>query len=201
MDFRPFISALTLALCAVLLSSCSIIQQKGAGLTAYQTYDRPAKLPADPDKVSVKVSISRQRTYVMEDSEVLMVMPVSVGAPGTATPRGDFRITHKLERKRSKNGSPLPYWCGFKPKVGFHTGWLRHYACTDGCIRMHENLAPKFFRLVKVGTPVNISYSQPEDATHGRIPLPPESGPLPDYSPGFYKGDGYFTHHKEPAFN
>lgn len=201
MDFRHSILPLALALSTALLSSCSIIQKNGTGLAAYQAYDRPAKLPSNPDNVSVKVSVSRQRTYVMEGSELLMVMPVSVGAPATPTPRGDFRITGKQEKKRSKNGSPMPYWCGFKPKLGFHTGWLKHYACTDGCIRMHENVAPKFFRLVEVGTPVNIAYSQPEDATHGRIPLPPDSGPLPDYPASLYAGDGYFKQHKDPTYD
>jgi hypothetical protein len=65
---------------------------------------------------------------------------------------------------------------------------------------MHENLSPKFFRLVKVGTPVSIAYSQPEDATHGNIPLPPDAGPLPDYDASMYLGDGYFKQHKTPHY-
>ncbi|MGA0846840.1 MAG: L,D-transpeptidase, partial [Luteolibacter sp.] len=66
--------------------------------------------------------------------------------------------------------------------------------------RMHENLAPKFFRLVKVGTPVSIAYSQPEDDSHGAVPLPPDAGPLPDYHNDMYLGDGYFSRHKNPVF-
>jgi hypothetical protein len=95
----------------------------------------------------------------------------------------------------------MPYWCEFKPNYGFHTGWVKHHPCTNGCIRMHENLSPKFFRLVSVSTPVNISYSQPEDAAAGNIPLPPDSGPLPDYADSMYVGDGYFTQHKSPTYN
>jgi len=200
MNLRKAILPLLLALAAAVLPSCSIEQEMGAGLSAYQSYDRPAKLPANPDAVTVKVSIRRQRAYVIEGSEVLMSMPVSIGTPATPTPRGDFRITSKEQKRRTKNGSPTPYWCGITPKIGFHTGWLKHYPCTDGCIRMHENLAPKFFRLVKPGTPVEISYSQPEDLIVGKIPLPPDSGPLPDYPDNLYKGDGYFRQHKEPVF-
>lgn len=200
MDLRKLSLSLLLALAAAVLPSCSIAQKKGTGIQAYQNYDRPAKLPTNPDAVSVKVSIRRQRTYVMEGSEILMVMPVSIGTPSTPTPRGDFRITSKQEKRRTKNGSPTPYWCGISPKIGFHTGWLKHYPCTDGCIRMHENLSPKFFRMVKVGTPVNISYFQQEDLLQGNIPLPPDSGPLPDYPPSLYKSDGYFRQHKEPVF-
>lgn len=209
----------------VLFTSCSTTPGSNASLAAYHAYDRPAKLPANPDKVRVKVSLSKQRTYVMEGDEILLVMPVSVGASGSPTPSGNFRIFNKEAKRRANThgfayngshvkrtmlssrpvgwsfkGTPMPYWCEFKPAYGFHTGWVKHQPTTHGCIRMHENLAPKFFRLVKVGTPVNIAYSQPEDATHGHIPLPPDAGPLPDYDSSMYLGDGYFRRHKPPVF-
>jgi hypothetical protein len=210
-----------------LLSSCSITQKKGAGLAAYRGYDLPAKLPSDPDRVTVKVSLRKQRAYVMEGTEMLLVMPVSVGAPETPTPTGHFRILQKEEKKRHRGhgyayhgtktkraaihntppgwkfkGTPLPFWCEFKPGYGFHTGWIKHYPCTqDGCVRMHENLAPKFYQLVKVGTPVSIAYSQPEDATAPRIPLPPDGGPLPDYDGMDYVNGTYFTRHQAPKFD
>ena len=66
---------------------------------------------------------------------------------------------------------------------------------------MHENVSPKFYELVRVGTPVHIGTTQPEDATIGRnIPRPPDAGPLPDYPQSFYLGDGYFTKHKPPLY-
>ncbi len=183
---------------AASFSSCSM-NKAGGGIASYQAYDRPAKLPENPSAVIVKVSLSRQRAYLMEGGKMLMSMPVSIGAPETPTPTGDFRISEK-EWKRRDGGTPLPYWCGFKPGYGFHTGWLKHHPCTNGCIRMHENLAPKFFRMVSIGTPVSISYRQPEDAEWADMPLPPDAGPLPDYEPGMYTGDGYFSHHKIPEF-
>ncbi|MEP5504679.1 MAG: L,D-transpeptidase, partial [Luteolibacter sp.] len=67
------------------LSSCSM-NSAGGGLSSYQSYDRPAKLPTDPSAVKVKVSLSKQRVYVMEGSEMLLVMPVCVGMPSTPTP-------------------------------------------------------------------------------------------------------------------
>lgn len=197
----------------------------GAGLSAYHAYDRPAKLPSNPGNVRVKVSLSAQKAYVMEGSTPLLVMPISVGAPNSRTPSGSFTIYHKEEKKRANThgyaysgnqvkktmlsskpagwafkGTPMPYWCEFKADYGFHTGWLKHTPCTHGCIRMHENLSPKFYRLVKVGTPVNIAYSQPEDKTIGNIPLPPDAGPLPDYPGTTYTTDGYFNQHKSPTF-
>lgn len=207
-------------------SSCAM-KPSGGGMKAYQAYDRPAKLPKNPSAVKVKVSLSQQRVYVMEGNEMLMVMPVSVGKyKESPTPVGEhFRITSKEAKRRANThgfasngkevrkvklkdkpsgwsfkGTPMPYWCEFKPAYGFHTGWVKHTPCTNGCIRMHENLAPKFFRLVSVGTPVSIAYRQPEDAQHANIPLPPDAGPLDDYSWDMYLGDGYFSKHKAPVF-
>jgi hypothetical protein len=222
----PLILAAALASAAFLSSCGNMPSSGGSSLAAYHAYDRPAKLPSNPSAVRVKVSLSKQKVYVMEGSELLLAMPVSVGAPGSSTPTGNFTIFNKEHKHRANThgyaysgnqikqtylakkpagwsfkGTPMPYWCEFKPNYGFHTGWIKHTPCTHGCIRMHENLSPKFFRLVKVGTPVNIAYSQPEDSTYGNIPLPPDSGPLPDYNGSMYVGDGYFSQHKAPKFD
>ena len=192
---------------------------------AYQAYDRPATLPTNPDNVRVKVSLSKQRVYVKEGDKMLMAMPVSVGKPSSPTPKGNFRISAKVPKYRANThgymtdgktmrsdylrnrpagwhfkGTPMPYWCEFKTAYGFHTGWVKHTPCTHGCIRMHENLAPKFYRLVKIGTPVSIAHSQPEDAKHASMPLPPDAGPLPDYGSSMYWGEGYFSRHKTPKY-
>ena len=222
----PSTIALAAALvAAIALPSCNSNMMGRSGLGAYNAYDVPTKLPSDSSKVRVKVSLSKQRVYVMEGSEMLMAMPVSVGAPGTSTPSGNFRIFNKDAKHRANThgyaysgnqvkqtfisakpagwsfkGTPMPYWCEFKPNYGFHTGWVKHQPCTHGCIRMHENLSPKFFRLVSVGTPVNIAYSQPEDSTV-KVTLPPDAGPLPDYPGTMYTGEGYFHQHKTPTYN
>lgn len=212
----------TLAL--ALLSGCAL-EPPPSGLDAYKAYDRPATRPQDPSKVEVKVSTARQRVYVMEGDRMLLVMPVSVGVPAEPTPHGDFEIIRKQSRRRAADhgyahsgdqaersfrhetprgwsftGTPLPYWCEFKPGYAFHTGWVKHLPCTDGSIRMHENLAPKFFALVRVGTPVHIRATQAEDAEHANIPLPPDAGPLPDHPPAHYVGDAYFTDHRPVGF-
>lgn len=211
-------------LAALALTACSLGPAL-SGVETYKAYNRPAKRPHDPSQVRVKVSTARQRVYVMEGDRMLLVMPVSVGVPATPTPPGDYRILRKQTRRRatghgyaysggkaerafrdetppgwSFTGTPLPYWCEFKPGYGFHTGWVKHLPCTDGSIRMHENLAPKFFELVQIGTPVSIRTTQPEDAEYANIPLPPDAGPLPDYPPTYYVGDAYFTDHQPPTF-
>jgi hypothetical protein len=225
MTIHPSITLAIAASLATLLSSCDI-PAGGSSLAGYQAYDLPTKLPSNPNNVKVKVSLSKQRAYVMEGSNVLLAMPVSIGTAATPTPSGSFTIFNKEAKHRAAThgyaynggsitqsflakkpagwlfkGTPMPYWCEFKPNYGFHTGWIKNQPCTHGCIRMHENLSPKFFRLVKIGTPVSIAYSQPEDASVGRIPLPPDAGPLPDYHGSMYVGDGYFIRHKAPSFN
>jgi hypothetical protein len=225
MNTRTILLIATTLGAAALLPSCSDMNTGSGSLAAYHAYDRPTKLPKNPNNVRVKVSLSKQRAYVMEGSDYLLVMPVCVGAPGTPTPSGSFTIFNKEEKHRASThgyayngnqvkqtfldkkpsgwsftGTPMPFWCEFKSNYGFHTGWLKHTPCSHGCIRMHENLAPKFFKLVKIGTPVNIAYSQPEDATVGSIPLPPDAGPLPDYSGSMYVGNGYFSQYKKPSF-
>ena len=228
MEIRLLITASLAALTCLGLNSCNTGSSYGSSsLSAYRSYDRPATLPKNPSKVRVKVSTRHQMVYVMEGSKPLLVMPVSVGTTSTPTPKGNFRIFKKKHRHRANShgyaikggqarrchlknkpsgwsfkGTPMPYWCEFKANYGFHTGWMKHRPCTHGCIRMHENLAPKFFSLVKTGTPVNIAHSQPEDATLGRnVPRPPDAGPLPNYPMSHMLGDGYFIGHKKPSFN
>lgn len=226
MNFKSILTIAAAVSSAALFSSCANLSSSGgAGLAAYHAYDLPTHLPKSPGSVRVKVSLSKQRVYVMEGSTMLLAMPVSVGLPATRTPTGNFTIFNKEEKHRASThgyaysgnniektfldkkrpgwsfkGTPMPYWCEFSPNYGFHTGWVKHQPCSHGCIRMHENLAPKFFRLVKVGTPVNIAQSQQEDSTVS-IPLSPDAGPLPDYNLTMYTTDGYFKQHKTPKYD
>jgi hypothetical protein len=210
------------------IHSCAGPSMPGGGVATYRAYDRPATLPTNPKNVKVKVSLSKQMVYVMEGEKPLLVMPVSIGAAGSETPKGNFTIYYKdadrraqthgfailpngkitsYSKKRSapagakKVGTPMPYWTEFSPGYGFHTGWLKPRPCTHGCIRMHENVSPKFFRLVSTGTPLNISYSQAEDSTHGvGVKRPIDADPLPDYPISFRLSNEIFTHHKKPSF-
>ena len=175
------------ALCSPLIfTSCETSRVASGGpyhVTAYK--------PNDPSKVVVKVSLSKQNVYVMEGDRCLMAVACSVGIPAKPTPRGTFRIYSKQEEKRSGSygfrvqgsrvvpadaganvpgryvGYPMGFWCEFAPAYGFHQGFVHPYPRTHGCIRLHGEAAPKFFALVKIGTPVNIATSQLEDDTLG----------------------------------
>ncbi len=190
-----------------LLAGCGTTTRMPVGgpyhVTAYR--------PHDPSAVRVRVSLSQQNVYVMEGDRCLMAAAISVGLPAKPTPRGSFTIYSKQEHKRSGSygfsvqgnrivpstgggpgryvGYPMGYWCEFAPAYGFHQGFVHPYPRTHGCIRLHGEAAPKFFELVRIGTPVNIAATQPEDATIGpkvqrvddsRAPDPPGSVMISD---------------------
>jgi lipoprotein-anchoring transpeptidase ErfK/SrfK len=122
-----------------------------------------------------------------------MVAATNVGIPSKPTPTGHFRIEHKIADKRSGTygfwvkgdqavagesshctlpgghyvGYPMGFWCEFEPEYGFHQGYVWPIARTHGCLRLHHNVAPKFYSLVRIGTPVDIERTQPEDETLG----------------------------------
>ena len=152
---------------AVLLTSCETAPTASGG-----SYKVTAYKPKDPSKVRVKLSTSTQHVYVMEDDRLLMAVQGTVGANNT-TPKGNFRITRKEKNKRRISqpdaGYPMGYWCEFKPAYGFHEGFVHARPRSHGCIRLHREAAARLFALVKVGTPVSIATSHPEDAKYGHL--------------------------------
>jgi lipoprotein-anchoring transpeptidase ErfK/SrfK len=182
------------------LTGCQTGRVAGGGpyhVTAYR--------PHDPSAVRVKVSLSKQNVYVMEGDRCLMAAAISFGIQAKPTPKGNFTIYSKQEQKRSGSygfsvqgdrivpstgggpgryvGYPMGYWCEFAPAYGFHQGFVHPYPRTHGCIRLHGEAAPKFFALVKIGTPVNIATSQPEDATLASTVRRVDDSKAPDPSP------------------
>lgn len=154
-------------------------------------YEVRALRPNNPAAVRVKVSLSAQTVYVLEGDRLLMAAATCVGLPEKPTPRGNFQISSKIAEKRSNSygyyvngasiepgeavhpkpgrfvGYPMAYWCEFAPAYGFHSGYVHPVPRTHGCLRLHKSVAPKFYELVRVGTPVNVATHQPEDDIHG----------------------------------
>ena len=67
-------------------------------------------------------------------------------------------------------GFPMQWWVGLDraPAYGFHVGSVWPTPRTHGCLRLHQNVAHKFFQLAQPGTPIYIAESLPEDLTIGR---------------------------------
>lgn len=186
-----------------------------AQLSQRATYDQPAYKPKDPSKVVVKVSLSKQMVYVMEGSRPLLVTACCVGMPSKSTPKGNLCVTRKERNKRSGSygfavlkdaivpceacrakgryvGYPMPYWVEFAPGYGFHQGWVWPTPKTHGCVRLHANDAGDFWELTRVGTPVQIANTQPEDATLGAKTPRPQDYNDPDLPNAEMTSPSYF---------
>jgi hypothetical protein len=146
------------------------------------TFDPPAKQPKNPANVALKLSTGAQVLYVVEGNEVLLATPVSVGKAESPTPHGNFTVRNKTRHRRRQSepgrGYPMTYWIEFyNPAYGMHWGFIRPFPNTMGCVRMPLKSAKKVFDMVRVGTPINISRSQPWDDTIGKsLPVLSDAG-------------------------
>ena len=162
-------------------------------------YDPIGYKPKNAGNVVIKVSLQDRMVYVMEGSKPLLVTATAIGLPSKPTPKGHFRVTNKIPNKRSGSygfwvkgnvvvagtsskapgagyryvGYPMQYWVEFLPAYGFHVGSVWPVPRTHGCLRLHQNAAREFFQLARIGTPVYIAQTQPEDATLGKSPPRP----------------------------
>lgn len=203
-------------ICLLLLAACAPFVITGCvtgGISG--SYHVTAYKPNNPDDVRVAVSKSTEQVYVMEGSRCLMAAACDVGLPEKPTPSGHFTIEEKIPDKRSGSygfsvsggmvtpcdageckgsyvGYPMPFWCGFAPGYGFHQGYVWPVARTHGCIRLDKQVAPRFYELVHIGTPVDIAETQPEDATVGRNVQRPSDYRDPDPAPSFMVSSGPF---------
>jgi hypothetical protein len=87
----------------------------------------------------------------------------------------------------------MAYWVEFKPAYGFHQGAVWPIPHSHGCLRLHPNAAPKFFALVRTGTPVNIAFTQPEDQTIGKSAPRPSDYSDPDPPAAYMVSDAVFA--------
>jgi hypothetical protein len=184
-------------------------------------FDSPAYRPTNPERVRVKVSLKNQAIYVLDGDRPLLVTATCVGKATSPTPKGTFTIFSKQAKRRAntygfwihdgknqivpeklKNrpagsgwrfkGYPMGYWCEFLPAYGIHAGWVHPVPRSLGCLRLHRNVAPKFFALVRVGTKVHIADSHPEDATIGKNLARPQDYNDPEFPPEILFTDRVF---------
>lgn len=205
--------------CALFLTSCT------TSSVSPGSYRVTAHRPHNPSAVRVKVSLSKQNIYVMEGDRCLMAAATTVGIPSKPTPRGNFTIYSKQEHKRSGSygfrvqgdrvvpaeaganvpgryvGYPMGYWCEFAPAYGIHQGFVHLQPRSHGCLRLKGEAAPKFFALVRIGTPVNIADSQPEDATFGPKIQRVDDSKTPDPPPSVSISDAGFQKPSGPLFD
>lgn len=191
---------LALTVAAVMsMSSCATIKKSRGD------YHAEAYRPQNRADVKVKISLKNQALYVTEGDRALLVTAACIGKPSTPTPKGNWRILSKTKYRRRRSqpgrGYPMGYWCAFySPAYGIHQGWVHPYPRSQGCVRIHHNVAPKFFELVRVGTPVIVRDSFPEDATIGKnIDRPTDYGD-PEWPAHILKTNKVFQLYKGPIF-
>lgn len=191
------VSSFMLLVGAAALVSLTGCQMFGGRSASRGPYHVVAYKPHDPSKVRVKLSTSTQNLFVMEGDRVLMAVQGNVGKKGAETPTGHFKIYNKIKNKRRVSqpdaGYPMAYWCEFAPAYGFHEGFVWPVPRTHGCIRLHREAAARLFALTRIGTPVDIARSLPEDEKYGHLvrkldqsrdPDPPRSALM---SPNWFK--------------
>jgi len=170
MKLSRLLSFTALAAVGLALNACTTMTT-GTTRTAFD-FDPPVQQPQNPAAVKLKLSTGAQRLYVVEGNKVLLATPVTVGAPSSPTPKGDFTIYSKQANRRRVSspgaGYPMTYWMEFKSAYGLHWGFVKPHPTTHGCVRMPIDSARKVFALIRTGTPINIATSQPWDATIGK---------------------------------
>lgn len=210
---RSLLAPAAVAVVALFGSACTEPAVGGGS-----SYNPVAYRPHNSGNVRVKVSLDNRCVYVMEGDKALLVAATTIGIPAKPTPKGNFRIYNKIAQKRSGSygfrvqanavvpaeankpvpgryvGYPMAYWCEFAPAYGFHEGYVWPTPRSHGCLRLHHNVAVKFFALVKNGTPVSIANSQPEDATIGKDLNRPTDYNDPDPAASYMVSSKVFEH-------
>ncbi len=184
--------SLAILLAVLLCTGCQTI-------VPHTPYDPIGYKPKNPANVVIKVSLQNRMVYVMEGNRPLLVTATAIGTPSNPTPKGRFRVTRKIENKRSNTygfwvkgdtivagkssqppgsgyryvGFPMQYWVEWMPAYGFHVGSVWPIPRTHGCLRLHQNAAREFFQLARVGTPVYIC----SNPARGRHPGQKSSAP------------------------
>jgi lipoprotein-anchoring transpeptidase ErfK/SrfK len=114
---RTFLSALLLTALASSISAQFRLfgprsprptpQPKMRSASAYISRQEPLKVnqsvlkQATPDNVHVRVSLPKQRAYLMVGDEIVADSPISSGKAGHGTPRGNFSVLEKDPDHRS----------------------------------------------------------------------------------------------------
>jgi L,D-transpeptidase catalytic domain len=195
---RHFLNA-ALAATVLALGACATTTTT-TKRTAFD-FDPPVQQPTNPAAVKLKLSTGAQRLYVVEGDKVLLATPVTVGTPSTPTPHGNFTIYSKQANRRRVSspgaGYPMTYWMEFKSAYGLHWGFVKPRPATHGCVRMPIDSARKVFALIRTGTPINISTSQPWDATIGKTLPVLDDGSLPDPPMSYMLSPQVFSDAKE----
>ena len=148
--------------------------------SAYISTQQPLKVnqsvlnQATSDNVHVRVSLPKQRAYLMVGDQVAADSPISSGRAGHSTPRGNFSVLEKDPDHRSSiygdfvDGSGRVVRSGISAKID---------SAPSGT---HYVGAPMrwFMRLTGEGVGMHIGILPGYPASHGCIRMPPDGAKL-----------------------
>lgn len=131
----------------------------------------------------IVIDLTKQRAFVYDGSRLLASSPISSGREGKDTPTGQFTVIQKSPDHRSSiygnyvrnstivkanvdsrkdtppagssfEGAPMPYFLRFSGAYGLHAGFVPSYPASNGCVRLPNRQAKRFYDAVLLGTPV-----------------------------------------------
>ena len=153
--------------------------QPAPAATAVAEVKNAEPTAAEPEKKSlekkISINLAARSLALFEGTEKIRLYPIGPGTPYTPTPVGYYKIQSKdvnpswtspSTGKTIPSGPdcPLGYrWMQIQGNYGIHgtnnPDSIGHYV-SNGCIRMHEKDVEALFDLVKIGTPVEITYNR-----------------------------------------
>ena len=116
---------------------------------------RPAD--SEPDLL-VTVDLHKQRAWIEKNGIVIDTTIISTGREGYGTPPGRYVVTDKhREWTSTLYKASMPWFmrlnCG---AIGLHAGYVTGHPESHGCIRLPEEKARAWFKIVGVGDEVQI---------------------------------------------
>jgi lipoprotein-anchoring transpeptidase ErfK/SrfK len=128
----------------------------------------------NPENSYVRISLSRQRAYLMTGEEVYIDTPVSTGKRSGSTPTGDFKVLEKDADHRSNIYGDFVDRKGRVVRSGVS---LKVDSAPSGT-RFRGAPMDYFCRLTWTGVGMHVGILPGYPASHGCIRLPREIAPL-----------------------
>jgi lipoprotein-anchoring transpeptidase ErfK/SrfK len=155
-------------------------QPKMRKASAYISRQEPLKVnqsllkQATPDNVHVRVSLPKQRAYLMIGEEIVADSPISSGKSGHSTPRGHFTVMEKDPDHRSSIYGDFVDRSGRVVRAGISS---RIDSAPSGT---HYVGAPMwwFMRLTGEGVGMHVGILPGYPASHGCIRMPSDGAKL-----------------------
>lgn len=123
----------------------------------------------------IRINIPEYKLYLYQDLELYGEYPIAVGKKNSPSPTGNFTIINKLRHPTwyppDRKHPPVPpgpknplgkFWLGLNvPGYGIHgnsASWSIGSPISLGCFRMHNRDIEQLFRLIPIGTSVEVVY-------------------------------------------